>query len=188
MRVDDWEMSELIVMAASRFWAPLFFLTFASSLKPKWSTGSLGSSRSNCTKHLAMFREFSRTKSWNICFSFHQRGLPQFTMMLLLGGDVELTPGDKWKLDKVITDKSKRNSKECNSWFHSKCCCISIAMYEILAYPMCSSICPGDLPSMWLAEPVGFLLRQFHWFPKLLKLLLTTECFSSYSRTDRYSQ
>ena len=72
MRVDDWEMSELIVMAASRFWAPLFFLTFASSLKPKWSTGSLGSSRSNCTKHLAMFREFSRTKSWNICFSFHQ--------------------------------------------------------------------------------------------------------------------
>jgi len=42
-----------------------------------------------------------------ICFSFHQRGLPQFTMMLLLGGDVELNPGDKWKLEKSLKINQK---------------------------------------------------------------------------------
>ena len=142
-------------MAYTRFWAPLFLLTLASSLKCKWSSRSLDASRCNCTKHLALLREFSRSKSWNICYSLHQRGLPQLTMLLLLGGDVELNPGDKWKFPcGICTKPVKINQKgiqcdECNSWFHSKCCDISPTMYDILAFSSCTWICPQcGLPNL----------------------------------------
>ena len=136
-------------MNATRFWAPLFLLIFASSLKHKWSRRGLKVTRSNYTKQLVLFREFSQSKSWNICYSFHQRGLPQLAMVLLLGGDVELNPGDKWKFPcGICTKPVKTNQKgiqcnECNSWFHSKCCNISSAMYNILAYSSCIWICPN---------------------------------------------
>ena len=100
-------------MNATRFWAPLFLLIFASSLKDKWSTRGLKVTRSNYTKQLVLFREFSRSKSWNICYSFHQRGLPQLAMVLLLGGDVELNPGDKWKFPcGICTKPVKINQRE----------------------------------------------------------------------------
>lgn len=45
--------------------------------------------------------------------SFHQRGLPQLAMVLLLGGDVELNPGDKWKFPcGICTKPVKINQRE----------------------------------------------------------------------------
>lgn len=55
-------------MNATRFWAPLFLLIFASSLKHKWSTRGLKVTRSNYKKQLVLFLGFSRSKSWNICY------------------------------------------------------------------------------------------------------------------------
>ena len=102
-------------------------------------------------KQLILFREFSRSKLWNISYSFHQRGLPQLAMVLLL----ELNHGHKWKFPcGICTKPVKTNQKgihcdECNSWFHSKCCDISPAMYNFLAYSSCSWICPQrGLPNL----------------------------------------
>ena len=76
-------------------------------------------------------------------------------MILLLGGDVQLNPGDKWKFPcGIYTKPVKINQKgiqqdECHSWFHSKCCCISPTTYDILAHSSCTWICPQcGLPNL----------------------------------------
>ena len=136
-------------MAAKRFWAPLFLLIFASSWKHKWSTSSFKVTRSNYTRQLVLFREFSRSKSWNVCYSFHHRGLPQLAIVLLLGGDVEPNPGDKFSCDQVKINQKGIQCDECNSWFHSNCCNFSPAMYNILANSSCTWICPTcGLPNL----------------------------------------
>ena len=135
-------------MSATRFWAPLLFLFFISSLKLKWDQTTLNPSRCNCAANAVMFREFSRAKSWNFCYRFRQRGLPQFTLLLLLGGDIELNPGDKWKfpcgncLKPVKSNQKGIQWDECDTWFHvsSKCCDISPDMYDILANSSCTCI------------------------------------------------
>ena len=74
-------------------------------------------------------------------------------MVLLLGRDVEPNPGNKFPCG-ICTKPLKINQKgnqcdECNSWFHSKCCDISPAMYNILAKSSCTWICPQcGLPNL----------------------------------------
>lgn len=132
-------------MAATRLWAPHTFMFLACSLKVKWGTTRWDSTRYNHTVSVAMYREFSRVKSWNICHRFHRHG-----HLLLLGGDLEFNPDDKWKFPcGICTKPAKNNQKgiqcdECSIWFHvnSKCCNISAELYNILANSSCTWFCP----------------------------------------------
>ena len=162
-------------MAATRFWAPLLLLLLVSISRLKWektlryyklesygtvqstscSPGSL--ENASLTRDVILHRELSRVKSWNTSYHFHSNGLSQLVMLLLLGGDIELNPGDKWKFPcGICSNPVKRNQAgiqcdQCNLWFHvnSKCCVISPEMYGILANSSSTWICPQcGLPNL----------------------------------------
>lgn len=69
-------------------------------------------------------------------------------MLLLLGGDVELNPGDDVQpkcdlcMNLVGPQESVVICQECNVWFHKSCCAFHEAANDVLSSSFCAWLCP----------------------------------------------
>ena len=105
----------------------------------------------------AGYRECIRAKKSLVVIRLGSNGHSQLVMLLLLGGDIEVNPGDKQKFSCGICSKPVRKNQariqcdQCSNWFHvnANCCEISPAIFSILENSSCTWICPQcGLPSL----------------------------------------
>ena len=67
-------------------------------------------------------------------------------LLLLLGGDIELNPGEKHLCN--ICSKSAQPHQAtnqcdvCDSWFHARCCKLPSIHIDILSRSFCTWLCP----------------------------------------------
>ena len=67
-------------------------------------------------------------------------------LLLLLGGDIELNPGNKHP--RSICSKpaqphqATNQSDVCDWWFHARCCKLPSIYINILSHPFCKWLCP----------------------------------------------
>ena len=70
-----------------------------------------------------------------------------FYILLLLGGDIELNPGDKWPSCGMCSNQVKSNQEgfqcdQCNVWFHMNCRHMPNEMCNVLKNSSFVWICP----------------------------------------------
>jgi hypothetical protein len=91
--------------------------------------------------HLVRLKNAKRPQA---CFEY----LWSSHVLLLLGGDVELNPGDDVQpkcdlcMNLVEPQEYVVICQECNLWFHKLCCAFSEAANDVLSSSFCAWLCP----------------------------------------------
>ena len=182
---------KICIMATTRFWAPLLILFFGSLSISKWNKfilnhdlDSCGSAYAICARTRSLdiaillgnevsHRESTQAKKLQVIYRLGSSGPSRFVMLLLLGGDIEMNPGDKrgkkipcGKCSKAVRkNQAGIQCDQCRNWFHvnANCCEISPAMFCILKNSSCAWICPQcGLPNSFFIH--SFILRQLDGF------------------------
>ena len=76
--------------------------------------------------------------------SQYNKNLTKNCLLLLIGGDTELNPGDKFDLCSKTEKSNQRGIQcdECDSWYHAKCGNVSKELFNVLANSPCIWLCP----------------------------------------------
>ena len=79
-----------------------------------------------------------------LCLRTGERSMP--LKLLLLGGDIELNPGDK-HLCSICSKPAQPHQATnqcdvCDSWFHARCCKFPSIYINILSCSFCTWLCP----------------------------------------------
>ena len=80
-----------------------------------------------------------------LCFRTGERSM-LIILLLLLGGDIELNPGDK-HLCSICSKPAQPHQATnqcdvCDSWFHARCCKLPSIYIDILSRSFCTWLCP----------------------------------------------
>ena len=150
-------------MAVTHFWAPLLILFLAFISMQKWHSiveyqylerypskefmfcTPLAPKRVLACGCEALYRIIYRANSVNVS-RLCSANVSSLFILLLLGGDIELNPGDKWPSCGVCSNQVKPSQEgmkcdQCNSWFHMNCRLMSNEMCNILISSSCVWLC-----------------------------------------------
>ena len=134
-------------MAVTRFWSRLLIVFLASISKHKWySTVQLHDMERHGIKEFMLSTPLApKGRNSTSCQPNDSRlrsNIPSlFYILLLLGGDIELNPGDKWPPYGICSKQVKPNQEgiqcdQCNSCFH-----LIFEMCNILKNSLCVWLC-----------------------------------------------
>ena len=107
---------------------------------------------------------------------FNNKTLTINCLLLWLGGDIELNPGDKCDLCSKTVKSNQRGIQcdKCDRWYHAKCCEVSKELYNVLANSPCIWLCPRcTLPKF-----------NDSFFEDPLDKVLSTNSFDSLQKLD----
>ena len=81
----------------------------------------------------------------HLCLRTGERSMP-LILLLLLGGDIKLNPGDK-HLCSICSKPAQPHQATnqcdvCDSWFHTRCCKLPSIYIDILSRSFCTWLCP----------------------------------------------
>jgi hypothetical protein len=93
-------------MAVTHFWAPLLILFLAFISMQKWYFNPLAPKQVVTDGYEALYRIIYRANSVNVS-RLCSANVSSLCILLLLGGDIELNPGDKWPSCGVCSNQVK---------------------------------------------------------------------------------
>ena len=151
-------------IAVTKLWAPAFPLLLMCILEPKliprleytainhkgipgFTFGFPFSSNEAVNFGMEVIHRLTHSAKNDIrlCLRTGERSTP-LTLLLLLGGDIELNPGDK-HLCSICSKPAQPHQATnqcdvCDSWFHARCCKLPSIYIDFLSRSFCTWLCP----------------------------------------------